>query len=836
MEMLVVLAGFLALTATVDGQDQSGFISIDCGMAEGTDYNDATTSILYTSDAQFIDTGTNKSISPDLESENLPKYLSSVRAFPEGLKNCYTFKLVQGNKYLIRSVFMYGNYDSKNQAPEFGLYLNADEWDSVKLENSSDVVVKEIIHVQETNYSHVCLVNTGLGTPFISALELRLLNSTIYKTQSASLVLATRLDIGSTSNDTIRFKDDDYDRIWKPYTSSSWELVSLRYASDLLSANPFILPPRVMTTAVTPKNGSRSLELQYDPDDATKQFYVYMHFAEVEELGDGGYRNFTILLNGDFWYGPMSVQYLSPVTVYSQYTVSGTSLELSLVQANDSKFPPILNAVELYWVKEFLQSPTEQSDGEDLSSSGLSGKIDSSLSNLESLQYLDLSNNSLTGEVPDFLSQLPLLKTLNLSGNEFTGSVPSLLIQRSKNGSLSLSVDGNPNLCVMASCNNKKSVVIPVIASIAVVLVLLIAFLILWGLKRRRQQRQVLESKANYEEDGRLESKNLQFTYSELVNITNNFQKVLGKGGFGSVYGGYLNDGTQVAVKMLSEQSAQGFKEFRSEAQLLTKVHHRNLAPLIGYCNEGRYKGIVYEYMANGNLREHLSGAGKDTPVLSWEQRLQIAVDAAQAFEYLHEGCKPPIIHRDVKTSNILLDGKLQAKVADFGLSRFMPSESRTIVSTQVAGTPGYLDPEYYISNNLNEKSDVYAFGIVLLELVTGHPAIIPGHENTHLVDWLSPRLAGGEIRSIVDSRLNGDFNPNSAWKLVETAMACVPRSSIQRPTMSQVVADLKECLQMEMHRNKSASQSRTYQDTASSANSIDLFAVELDVSMPHAR
>ncbi|WJZ94443.1 hypothetical protein VitviT2T_013301 [Vitis vinifera] len=230
----------------------------------------------------------------------------------------------------------------------------------------------------------------------------------------------------------------------------------------------------------------------------------------------------------------------------------------------------------------------------DLSSSGLSGKIDSSLSNLESLQYLDLSNNSLTGEVPDFLSQLPLLKTLNLSGNEFTGSVPSLLIQRSKNGSLSLSVDGNPNLCVMASCNNKKSVVIPVIASIAVVLVLLIAFLILWGLKRRRQQRQALESKANYEEDGRLESKNLQFTYSELVNITNNFQKVLGKGGFGSVYGGYFNDGTQVAVKMLSEQSAQGFKEFRSEAQLLTKVHHRNLAPLIGYCNEGRCKGLVY--------------------------------------------------------------------------------------------------------------------------------------------------------------------------------------------------------------------------------------------------
>lgn len=144
-----------------------------------------------------------------------------------------------------------------------------------------------------------------------------------------------------------RYKDDDYDCIWKPYTPSSWELVSLRYANDLLSANDFIPPPRMMRTTVMPKNGSKSLELRYDPNDATKQFYAYMHFAEVEELGGGGYRNFTILLNRDFWYGPMDVQNLSLVTMYSQYPVCGTSLEFSLVQANDSKFPPILNVVEL---------------------------------------------------------------------------------------------------------------------------------------------------------------------------------------------------------------------------------------------------------------------------------------------------------------------------------------------------------------------------------------------------------------------------------------------------------------------------------------------------------
>lgn len=173
-------------------------------MAEGSDYNDTSTGILYTSDAQFIDTGMINTISADFMPENLPKYLSSVRAFPEGLKNCYTIKVEEGSKYLIRAVFMYGNYDSKNQAPEFVLYLNADEWDSVKMENSNDTVIKEIIHVHMTAYLHVCLVNTELGTPFISALELRKLNSSTYVTVSGSLALATRLDLGSTSNSIVR--------------------------------------------------------------------------------------------------------------------------------------------------------------------------------------------------------------------------------------------------------------------------------------------------------------------------------------------------------------------------------------------------------------------------------------------------------------------------------------------------------------------------------------------------------------------------------------------------------------------------------------------------------
>ncbi|KAF8388904.1 hypothetical protein HHK36_025585 [Tetracentron sinense] len=238
------------------------------------------------------------------------------------------------------------------------------------------------------------------------------------------------------------------------------------------------------------------------------------------------------------------------------------------------------------------------------------------------------------------------------------------------------------------------------------------------------------------------------------------------------------------------------------QAKLLMRVYHRNMASFVGYCNEGSNMALIYEYMANSNLEDYLTGED----ALSWEKRLRIAVDAAQGLEYLHTGCKPPIVHRDVKTANILLDKKLHGKIADFGLSKVFPNESGTHVSTIVVGTTGYLDPEYYISNKLNEKSDVYSFGIVLLELITGLPAIIKNSaERIHIIQWVSPMLARGEIRNIVDHRLQSDFDINSVWKAIETAMACVPQTSIQRPTMNYVLSELKECLELEMAREKNS-------------------------------
>ncbi|XP_057976106.1 probable LRR receptor-like serine/threonine-protein kinase At1g51880 [Malania oleifera] len=334
----------------------------------------------------------------------------------------------------------------------------------------------------------------------------------------------------------------------------------------------------------------------------------------------------------------------------------------------------------------------------------------------------------------------------------------------------------------------KKNVVVPIVASVAALLILIAVLASLWCLKRRRQDKKKVKK-----EKLTLESKKQQFRYSEILSITNNLTMILGKGGFATVYLGYINN-TEVAVKILSPSSVQGRKQFQAEVKLLMRVYHKNLTSLVGYCDEGTNMALIYEYMANKDLRGLLSG--KRNYVLGWEERLRIAIDAAQGLEYLHNGCKPPMIHRDVKSANILLNENFHAKLADFGLSRDFPVEGGYLVPSETIGTLGYIDPEV---GRLTEKSDVYSFGVVLLELITGHPALLKGHENMHIVQWVNSVIGRGDIGSIVDPRVQGKFSVNSAWKALEIAMSCVPALSIQRSNMSHVVTELKECMEVEM-------------------------------------
>ncbi|KAK3410875.1 hypothetical protein EUGRSUZ_J02902 [Eucalyptus grandis] len=411
----------------------------------------------------------------------------------------------------------------------------------------------------------------------------------------------------------------------------------------------------------------------------------------------------------------------------------------------------------------------------------------SALSHLSRLEYLDLSNNQLTGTIPETLAGLQNLTFLNLSGNNLIKSVPEALKKRILDKTLNMSLD-NANLCLADHCQQKKkqkTIIIAVATSVSGLFVVLFGALsIIWLIKPK----QIAESSQRT-----LRSKNRPFKYREVSKITGNFGRVIGEGGFGKVYLGTLDNGTIVAVKMLSESSRQGYKEFQAEAQLLMILHHKNLVSLFGYCNESKHMTLIYEYMANGNLREHLSEG--HSQVLTWSNRLQIAMDAAQGLDYLHNGCKPSIIHRDMKTTNILLNEDFQAKVADFGLSRAFATEKDSHVSTCPAGTPGYLDPEVHSSGNFHKKSDVYSFGVVLFELITGQPVITRSRDGSaciHILQWLIPIVESDDIQRIMDPRLKGKFDVNSAWKIVEIAMSCTRPTSIQRPDIHQVLAELE--------------------------------------------
>lgn len=289
-----------------------------------------------------------------------------------------------------------------------------------------------------------------------------------------------------------------------------------------------------------------------------------------------------------------------------------------------------------------------------------------------------------------------------------------------------------------------------------------------------------------------------QFTYEELADATGGFSQanLLGQGGFGFVHKGVLPDGTEVAVKSLKSGSGQGEREFQAEVEIISRVHHRHLVSLVGYCIAEGQRMLVYEFVPNKTLEFHLYGKGCQ-PVMDWATRLRIAVGSAKGLAYLHEDCHPRIIHRDIKAANILLDLKFEAMVADFGLAK-LTSDSFTHVSTRVMGTFGYLAPEYASSGKLTEKSDVFSFGVMLLELITGRRPVDLTNRTMEdsLVDWarplLSKSLEDGNYEDLVDPRLEDNYIPNEIARMISCAAASIRHSARRRPKMSQIVRALE--------------------------------------------
>ncbi|GMI87774.1 hypothetical protein HRI_002446700 [Hibiscus trionum] len=288
------------------------------------------------------------------------------------------------------------------------------------------------------------------------------------------------------------------------------------------------------------------------------------------------------------------------------------------------------------------------------------------------------------------------------------------------------------------------------------------------------------------------------FSYEELIEMTDGFscRNVIGEGGFGCVYKGRMPDGRVVAVKQLKAGGGQGEREFRAEVEIISRVHHKHLVSLVGYSTAENQRLLIYEFVPNRTLEHHLHG--KDLPVLEWSKRIKIALGAAKGLAYLHEDCHPKIIHRDIKSANILLEENFDAKVADFGLARLNDAtQSQTHVSTRVMGTFGYLAPEYASSGKLTDRSDVYSFGVVLLELITGRKPIDStrplGDES--LVEWARPlliqALETGDYSELIDSRLENRYEEREIIRMIEAAAACVRHSFSKRPHMALVVRSL---------------------------------------------
>uniref|UniRef100_A0A0E0JS94 non-specific protein-tyrosine kinase n=1 Tax=Oryza punctata TaxID=4537 RepID=A0A0E0JS94_ORYPU len=290
----------------------------------------------------------------------------------------------------------------------------------------------------------------------------------------------------------------------------------------------------------------------------------------------------------------------------------------------------------------------------------------------------------------------------------------------------------------------------------------------------------------------------------ELVEKTDDFgsKTLIGEGSYGRVYYVVLDSGTKIAVKKLDSNENEPTSEFLTQVALVSRLKHENFVDMLGYCTEGNLRLVAYEFATMGSLHDVLHGrkgvqGAQPGPALDWMQRVKIAVDAAKGLEYLHEKVQPSIVHRDIRSSNILLFEDFKAKVADFNLSNQAPDMAARLHSTRVLGTFGYHAPEYAMTGQLTQKSDVYSFGVVLLELLTGRKPVdhtMPRGQQS-LVTWATPRLTEDKVKQCIDPRLNGEYPPKGVAKLAAVAALCVQYEAEFRPNMSIVVKALSPLL-----------------------------------------
>ncbi|TVU38380.1 hypothetical protein EJB05_11747 [Eragrostis curvula] len=410
------------------------------------------------------------------------------------------------------------------------------------------------------------------------------------------------------------------------------------------------------------------------------------------------------------------------------------------------------------------------------SSKNLQGPIPAAIGNLTELNELDLQDNNFTGSIPASFSALKHLLKLSVYCNPF--------LSNKKPDGLSTGVDFS-----YGGCAAEENLSPPGAASQRIIVIGGIAG---GSLAYPIFQDCSIHKTTNPEVQ--------QLSLKSIQNATGNFKTLIGEGGFGAVYRGTLAHGQEVAVKVRSSTSTQGTREFNNELRLLSTVRHENLVPLIGYCCEKDQQILVYPFMSNGSLQDRLYGEASKRKVLDWPTRLSICIGAARGLVHLHNFAGRCIIHRDVKSSNILMDHSMCGKVADFGFSKYAPQEGDSNASMEVRGTAGYLDPEYYSTQVLSTRSDVFSFGVVLLEIVTGREPldVQRPRDAWSLVEWAKPYIREYKIEEIVDPGIKGQYCSEAMWRVLEVASVCTEPFSTFRPSMEDVLRELEDALIIE--------------------------------------
>ncbi|XP_037423488.1 LRR receptor-like serine/threonine-protein kinase SIK1 [Triticum dicoccoides] len=427
----------------------------------------------------------------------------------------------------------------------------------------------------------------------------------------------------------------------------------------------------------------------------------------------------------------------------------------------------------------------------DLSNNAMSGYLPEELGQLQNLDSLILNNNTLVGEIPAQLANCFSLNILNLSYNNFSGHVP---LAKNFSKFPMESFLGNPMLsvhCKDSSCGNSHGSKVNIRTAIACIIsgfVILLCVLLLAIYKTKRPQPPIKASDKPVQGPPKIVLLQMDMaihTYDDIMRLTENLSEkyIIGYGASSTVYKCVLKSGKAIAVKRLYSQYNHGAREFETELETVGSIRHRNLVSLHGFSLSPNGNLLFYDYMENGSLWDLLHGPSKKVK-LDWETRLRIAVGAAQGLAYLHHDCNPRIVHRDVKSSNILLDEHFEAHLSDFGIAKCVPA-AKTHASTYVLGTIGYIDPEYARTSRLNEKSDVYSFGIVLLELLTGMKAV---DNDSNLHQLIMSRADDNTVMEAVDSEVSVTCTDMGlVRKAFQLALLCTKRHPIDRPTMHEV-------------------------------------------------